>query len=392
MGNGKKVIFFLIDGLADKPVDNKTPLTEANKPNIDYFAKNGVCGELKVLPKNIYPDSELASFSILGYNYKRYKINRGPLEAIGSDLNYKNGWLALRCNLATVNDELIVIDRRAGRNFLYFKELCRFLNDNVKLNVDFSFNHTFGHRAVLIIKSNLSDKITSNDPRKEGEKVKAVQALDKEALVSAKIVQEFIEKSYEILKNHELNKERAKRGLLPANYILFRGAGNYIDNFPNFCKKYKIRKALCIAENGAIKGLCIQAGFNCLTIPETTFEKSLDFIFSNLVNATKEYDLVLVHVKNIDEPGHDGNFELKKKMIEEMDKRFYVLKDFDGILAITCDHITSTSDKSHLPGKVPLLIYGKGRDKVEKFDEISVKKGKLKNYTPNKMWEFVFGK
>ena len=380
----------MVDGLADKPIDGKTPLTEAYTPNIDFLAMNGSCGELKLLSNDIYPDSHTANISLLGYNYKKYDINRGPLEAIGSGINYKNEWLALRCNLATVDENLIVVDRRSGRNSLFLDELCRFLNDNVALRTRFSFNHTIGHRAVLIIKSHLSDRITSNDPKKAGVKVRSIQSLDHLSLVSAKIVQDFIENSHELLLDHKLNKERVRKDLLPFNYILVRGAGNKIDHLPDFCKKYKLEKVLCIAENGSVKGTCVLAGFDYMTIPETDYEGSLDFIFNNLDKAVDEYDLVYVHVKNIDEAGHDGDFQRKKEMIEELDKRLKALKKFDGIFILSCDHITSCSDKSHLAGNVPFLIHGKGKDKVRKFDEMSVKKGKFKNYTSNKMWKIIY--
>lgn len=72
-----------------------------------------------------------------------------------------------------------------------------------------------------------------------------------------------------------------------------------------------------------------------------------------------------------------------------MDKQLEVFKNFDGILVITTDHITSVKTKSHESGKVPLLIYGKGKDTVKTFDEFSVRKGRLKNYVPIKLWKYV---
>ena len=42
----KKVLMIVCDGLSDRPVkelDGKTPTMVANTPNLDWFAKNGIC-------------------------------------------------------------------------------------------------------------------------------------------------------------------------------------------------------------------------------------------------------------------------------------------------------------------------------------------------------------
>jgi len=57
---------------------------------------------------------------------------------------------------------------------------------------------------------------------------------------------------------------------------------------------------------------------------------------------------------------------------------------------ITSDHITSCKTRKHEWGPVPILVYGKGKDRVKKFDELSVKKGKLGLIKGKKLWRFVF--
>jgi 2,3-bisphosphoglycerate-independent phosphoglycerate mutase len=66
-----------------------------------------------------------------------------------------------------------------------------------------------------------------------------------------------------------------------------------------------------------------------------------------------------------------------------------LFRNFNGILIVTCDHITSCEKKAHVHGPVPILIYGKGKDKVKSFDEFSVKKGKLGLMTGKKLWRYV---
>lgn len=394
----RKIVFLLFDGLADLPIDNTTPLKEAKKPNLDYLTKNGITGELTVLPNSFWKGklqgsiSHWANISLLGLDPKKYPLHRGPLEAVGADIPYQEGDLAIRCNLATVDDNLRIIDRRAGRVTYGFDEIVRYVNENLDIGVPFTFLRTYGHRCVLIIKRKLSEKIKTNDPFKIGEKVLKIEALSKEAEESAEIVQKFVNKFYDLSQYHQKNYERKKKGFLPANYLLVREVGNRLSDLPPFPKKWKLDKAVCLAENGVVKATCMLADFNAVTIPELPFRESLEFIFDNIEELLAEYPLVYVHIKWTDIPGHDGNFKEKVKVIEAIDKKLEVFKKFDGIVVVTTDHITSVEFRTHMPGKVPLLIFGKGKDKVKTFDEFSVKKGRLKNYNPRKLWKYVFGK
>ncbi len=394
----KKIIFLLFDGLADLPINGTTPLKEAKKPNLDYLAKNGVTGELTVLPKSFWKGKPLGThnlgISLLGFNPKKYPTQRGPLEAVGTDIPYQEGHLAIRCNLATVDENLKVIDRRAGRATYGLDDIVRYVNTHVDIGVPFTFLRTYGHRCILILKKNLDDRITPNDPFESGERVNPIGALSKEAEESAEFVQRFVDKFYDLAQYHSKNFERKKKGLLPANYLLVRQAGNKLLDLPNFPKKRKLDKAVCLAENGVVKATCMLADFNSVTIPELPFRESLEFIFDNIEELLTNYPLVYVHIKWTDEPGHDGNFKEKVRVIEAIDKKLEAFKKFDGVLIVTTDHITSTEFKTHMPGKVPLLIFGKGKvtNKVKTFDEFSVKKGRLKNYTPQKLWKYVLGK
>jgi 2,3-bisphosphoglycerate-independent phosphoglycerate mutase len=390
----KKIVSILVDGLADLPIKGKTPLAQANKPNLNWLSKRGCVGELKLVPKDLDVSSHIANASFLGYNPKKFYLRRGPLEAVGAGIPYEEGHLALRCNFATYENG-IIIDRRAGRNTLGLNEIARSINRSVSLEVPFLFLRTYGHRAVLILKEKLSDKISSNDPLANGVKVKEVVALKKteKAIKTAKLVRKFIAKAHEQINYHPKNAERIEKGLLPANYILVRGAGNRLEVLrPNFLKKWKLKNAICIAEPGVTKAIAMFAGFSSLTIPELSFKASLDFIFEHIENLLPEYDFILAHIKGPDEPAHDGNFKRKQKIIERIDEKLEIFKNFREILVLTSDHITSCEHKAHMHGPVPLLVYGRGKDKVKNFDEFSVKKGKLKNFNGRKLWKFVFGR
>jgi len=367
----KKVVFILIDGLPDLEAQ-RTPLSEAYKPNLDFFAAKGMCGQILPIDRKLWNEkmrgsvSHFANLSLLGYDLKKYVgYKRGPLEAVGADIPYRNGWLALRCNFATVDKEMKVIDRRVGRNSFGLDELARYINEK------------------------LSDAITDSDPLSDWKKVKEVEALSEKAKRSAKLVNEFLEKSRQLIEYHPVNEKRIKNGLPPANYILTREAGNKLPPLPSFSTKYKVH-AVCIAEKGAVRGVYLLAGFDAITIPERNLSSTLNFIFSSIENALVEYDFVYAHVKGPDEPAHDGDFYRKQRVIEAIDERLEMFRDFDGVLVITSDHITSCKTRKHEWGPVPILVYGKGKDRVKKFDELNVKKGKLGLIKGKKLWRFVF--
>jgi len=414
----KKVVLLVIDGLADTPQvrsgREQTPLSAAKKPNTDWLASRGAVGELSLAPAkrgtDTYPTSHTANVALLGYDPKRYYLQRGPLEAVGVDIPYKEGHLALRCNFATVTKnkvtgELTVTDRRAARSDYGLDEIARFINQHVKLSaggpVEFVFTRTYGHRAVLVIKERLSDQISTNDPNENNRQPKRIEALDSSELSArtAAVVQEFIDATHNVIEYHPKNAERMNRGLPPANYIIVREPGIKLVALPNFTRKWKMKRAVCISENGVMKATCMLAGFSSVTVPEFdpngSPNASLDFVFENIESALAEYDFIYAHIKPADEAGHDGDFERKKRVIETIDKKLESFRGFDGVLVVTCDHITSCEHRKHMPGSVPVLVYGRKRSKAEKiktFNEFSAKKGSLKKLGGRQLWKYVFGK
>ena len=113
------MIYVLLDGVGDLPhpdLDGKTPLEAANTPTLDKIAKNGSIGEVISVGKGIAPESDIAVFNMLGYKFEHADYaGRGVIEAIGVGIDFRDGDLALRGNYSTLNDDEVIIDRRAGR-------------------------------------------------------------------------------------------------------------------------------------------------------------------------------------------------------------------------------------------------------------------------------------
>lgn len=414
------MLFITIDGMGDKIRKNqKTSLEKARTPNLDFLAKNGRCGLVSTVGEKIAPESDIALTAILGYDPFKYYTGRGPLEAfgmgirvsleahgLGVDLNEKD--LVLRANFATINDKGKIIDRRAGRT-LTTKEavkLARRINSKVKLDHPFLFQSEGEHRAILVIEGDFSPNISNTDPgyAKEGmfgvvsnkkiDKFLESKALDKshQSKKAALAVNQFVEKTIEVLKESKVNKERVKKGFLPANIVLTRDAGTKLPNFP-----LKKEKWAAVVGYPLEVGLAKKSGMKAFKVsyPElkerniykylyrclnAEIEKALNVLKKELDNFSSFW----IHFKPVDIPGHDGREKDKIKMIEILDKKFFKIlvehlgKNRNLKIIVTADHATPCSLKLHSADLVPILVYdGVHKDKVAKFGEQYCRKGTI---------------
>lgn len=406
-----KLVYVVIDGVGDRPIKElggKTPLEAAETPNLDMLAKIGKTGLMYTVQKGIAPESDIAVLSILGYDPFKYHVGRGPLEAYGAGLDVKLGCLALRCNFATVDSEGRIIDRRVGRSLTTEEasKLAEVINREVKLEshpADFQFKSTFGHRAVLVIRSltgqPLSSGISNTDPAYERVKGLGVAKLDAEmilrrcepqeetyaAKISADLVNEFVEKSRQVLEEHPVNKRRLEDGKLAANVILTRDAGSHLPKFFNINEKYKIR-FLCLADMPVERGIARLAGMQLVDIPPPSHNIAFDMNLrvNKLLENLPLYDCFYIHIKGPDEPGHDGNYQLKKEIIKLIDEHFFgkLLSKIDlkkTVLCVTADHSTPCELKAHSDDPVPLLISGGPipPDETSHFSERECSRGSL---------------
>lgn len=404
-----KLVYIVLDGAADGFAEGREKsLALAEKPGIDSLAENSVCGLVYTVGKGIAPESDVAVMSLLGYDPEKYYTGRGPLEALGAGIRFSSGQLALRANYATVDPATLrIIDRRAGRSVTTREaRLLAEAIDGMELDGGRAralFRATIGHRGVLVIKHSdmpLSADITNTDPAYERvgrisharssfepyiQKAKPLTDTPN-AKKAAELVNEFTMKAIEILDKHPVNEERRQRGLLPANAILLRDAGDKLPEAEPFQEKYGVDMA-SIVEMVVERGIALALGLADVPLgldPQlvdkpTLLQREVELA----VKALEEHDGVYVHLKGPDEPGHDGDLEGKVKAIEEIDKYFVrpLLDriDRDNVLFIvTSDHATPWYMKSHSDDPVPLMFshprLGEGR---RSFSEESCKNGSL---------------
>jgi len=388
-----KAILVIADGMADRPIKElnwKTPLEAAHKPSLNRIAKIGICGIIDPIAPGIPPGSDTATLSLLGYDALKVYSGRGALEAVGSGVKILPGDVAFRCNFATVTNNLLVLDRRAGR--IANEDAAKLAKSLQKVKLEksskvrFIFKNTIQHRAILVLRgTNLSAAVSDSDPETVGKKVLEIQALDntQKAKYTAKTLNELMQKFHNVLEEHPINKSRVKRKLPPANMILCRGAGT-IPRINKLSEIYDV-KGVCIAAVPLIRGVCNVAGLKLIDVKGATGTPQTDFMAKAkaVVKALKINDFALLHVKATDVASHDGNVKQKIEMIEKIDQMLgYVLDNVDlnsTCLAVTADHTTSCATRNHEGDPVPVAIASSyvRSDNVSEFDERSCAKGGL---------------
>ena len=377
-----KGILLILDGIGDLPnslLAGKTPLEVADTPNLDFFASKSELGMMWPVRKEFIPESDEAVVSIFGNEL--ISSTRGQLEARGAGIKLMRGDLALRVNFATIDslDKGNIIDRRAGRTLTTedAEILTKALAKGIKSPIKFEFKPTVQHRAALVFRGGFSENISGNDfPHVQGEekifgKINLCEPLDDDenSQYTSNIVNEFIEKTYQILNNHPVNNERRKKGLMPANYLLIRGAG--IE--PPKLKQYK--KWLSVCYMPLEIGFAEVSGMTNFSFPypklksfdsyENLHEglrEACDFSIKTLKANTKKFNYAYIHIKETDVPGHDNKPLEKKLMLEEIDRSLIkFLREFaqqnNVKIVITGDHSTPCKLKSHSADLVPVLLF-----------------------------------
>lgn len=409
-----KLLYVILDGVGDLPIKElggMTPLEAADTANMDKLASEGKQGFVYTVGEGIAPESDIGVISILGYDAHKYYTGRGPLESYAEGLEVRNGDLAYRVNFATreANSDNI-IDRRVGRNLSTQEasDLAKEINTKVKLTsppAGFTFKNTIGHRGVLVIRgkdARLSAEVTNTDPAygREGvfgvAKEKFENVLLKcvpmpghddseEAGAAAALTNDFIKKSTAVLNESSINKKRIKDGMLSANLILTRDAGDRLPEFPPINEKYNKRFG-CFVEMPVERGIALLTGMEVVDLPFPSGDLKKDYILRSkkVLSVLKDFDCLYVHIKGPDEPAHDGDFMRKKESVELIDKYFFgeILPSLDmksTVIAITADHATPCAIKAHSADPVPLLVSGAGvsPDGLTSFGETSSKKGAI---------------
>ena len=393
-----KGLMLIQDGLGDRPIyrlGRRTPLEAANTPNMDNLARNAVNGLVDPLAPGIRVGTDVGTLALFGYNPLRTYWGRGPIEAMGINMKLVPQDVALRCNFATVDDQMRVTDRRAGRIREGTRKLAGALDGlDVSDDIEVVFKEATEHRAVLVLRGEkLSPEVSDTDPgpSNAGERVRRCEPSEpglKLAQRTADAVNRFVERSHEILKDHPINKARAHEGKLPANIVLTRGAGCAL-KMRSITERFGLKGA-CIAGESTVVGVARMAGFDIFTSPRFTanVDTILDEKARYATEALKVHDLVVLHVKGTDILSHDNRPLDKMHFIEKIDEMLGILLsqiDDNVYVGLAADHATPCEVGEHTADPVPVTIYGPDvlTDNVSGYSERSCQRGGLCRLTAN---------
>jgi 2,3-bisphosphoglycerate-independent phosphoglycerate mutase len=337
-----KIVLLVIDGLGGLPRNGRTELETAGTTHLDRIALRGTCGLTDPVLMGVTPGSGPAHLALFGYDPLRYRLGRGILEALGSDVEVRHGDLVARGNFATLKDGLVV-DRRAGRiPTSECERLCRILNAAFagKTDPEVSLFPGKEHRFVVRFRAaGLHDALADADPQKDHKPPVPAKAEAPEAARAAEIVNAFLADVVAVLKNEPV-----------ANAALLRGF-SLQPSIPSLQDLYRLNPA-AIAGYPMYKGLAKLIGMKAYAVGAETKD-----LFDALESHWNEHDFFYLHFKKTDAAGEDGDFEAKVRAIEEIDACIPRIEALHpDVFVITADHSTPAQLKGHSFHPNPFLL------------------------------------
>lgn len=350
--------------MSDWPISslgNRTPLEAADKPNMDYMASHGALGMVQVVPKEMYPGSDVSNLSIIGYDPREVYTGRSPLEAASMGIELGREDVAVRCNVVTLKNDGAdseMEDFSAGHitsdeSAELLKELQSKVGEKgVRFHPGVSYRNLMvwpgGNDAVETTPPHdiHGKKITEYLPRGEG----------------SELLLDLMAASREIFEDHPVNRKRRAEGKLAGNSIWLWGQGK-APRMETFVEKFGLTGSV-VAAVDLIKGIGIYCGLEVIQVPgatgyvDTNFRGKAEYALREL----ERKDFVLIHVEAADEAGHNGSAPEKVRAIERIDKEMLSIilaraKECDLRILLLPDHPTPVSIRTHAQEPVPFVIY-----------------------------------
>ena len=405
-----KYLIVIPDGTGDEPMEeleNKTALEVADIPLINELATKGEIGMVQNIPEGIPPGSDAANLSVMGYDPSVYLTGRSPLEAASIGINMSETDVSFRVNISTLYGEgeyenLTIKDHSAGDiTTEEADELLKAIKAELETD-DIKFYTGVSYRHCMIVKNGettydltpphdaLEQKTGPHMPKGEG----------------VEFISEMMKKSYEILKDHPINKKRIAEGKNPGNTLWIWGLGKK-PRLSSFQEKYGITGA-AISAVDLIKGIAICAGLEAPEVEGATGTVDTDYTAkanAGIQGYKDGLDFIYMHIEGTDECSHQGDLEGKLRGLNCIDQK--ILKpmleylestDEEFSILIVPDHRTSLKKRTHTSDPVPFVVYrAKGKTPLlvgnpkNRFSEVSGETGMTFD-AGYKLTDYFFGK
>ena len=363
-----KYAIIIPDGCADEPqesLDGRTPLQAAEVPAMDEIATAGMVGRSYNVPDSLEAGSDVANLSVLGYNPLEHFTGRAPLEAAAQGIELGREDWAVRCNLVTIEDQ-VMRDFTAGH--ISTDEAAELLKtaqeqlggERLKFYPGVSYRNLLVYRGAgesapfsrhtrTTPPHDLTDRSVLDDhPRGPG----------------SDLLNQLMGDTMALFAEHPVNVARRQQGKLPATNVWLWGLG-ITPQLESFQERFGIRGAMITAVD-LLRGLAKLVGWRRIEVPGATGYLDTDYAAKGhaAVEALDDAELVFVHVEAPDEASHEGDVAAKIKAIEEIDRHIVsplhaALKSRgDYRILVTPDHPTLLRTKTHAHGFVPWAIAG----------------------------------
>jgi 2,3-bisphosphoglycerate-independent phosphoglycerate mutase len=394
-----KYILLVPDGAADDPLpdlDGKTPLQAARTPYLDGLARKGRVGSVLTVPEGMYPGSDVANMSLLGYEPARYYTGRGPLEAAALQVPLGPRDVAYRCSLIA-SDGTTLLDYSAGHVGTGDARTLMALVQEKLGSRRFTFFPGVSYRHILRWTDGELDMQTTPPHDIQGKAIAPfLPSGDGEAALRSLIFD-----SLELLDGHPINRRRKSEGQPPANMLWPWGQG-LATTLPDFFRARGGRTGAVITAVDLIRGLGRCAGLKVVDVPgatgyiDTNYRGKAEYALQTLDGGV---DFLFLHVESPDESGHEGNLDHKIQSLEDIDREV-IGTLLDGFqqrrqpfrLLVTPDHATPIALRTHRPGPVPFLLYDSRREEnnILPYDERALEDTRLRVEEGHRLIELLF--
>lgn len=359
------ILLVVLDGLGGLP-DPESGLTEletAHTPNMDELASRSSLGMLRPVLPGITPGSGPGHLALFGYDPTKYMIGRGALSALGVGFELKPGDVAARLNLATLDEEDRVLDRRAGRpSDEEGRRITDLLREGVSLgeDVELFLIHEKEHRVVLVLRGGeLGANLVDTDPQVTGVEPLDPRPLDADSERTAQILSTFLAAARELLRD-----EDRVTGLLARGYARYEG-------FPTLSQRFGL-SGLALARYPMYRGVASLVGMEIPGVPSSD-EEAVALMEGHFGRA----GLHFIHFKAPDARGEDRDFGAKVEAIQAVDALIPRLVALGAdVTAVTGDHSTPARMGSHSWHPVPALLHSEvARPTGSRFGEATCRCG-----------------
>ena len=385
-----KYVLIIGDGIADEPVaalGGRTPLETVECGYINQLA-GGRFGTCQTVPAGVLPGSDTAILAIFGYDPRTCYTGRSALEAAGMGVMLRPGETSLRVNLCAIEGDTFESARILSHNggSIEGEEAVELMQDlihdprfaSLAAPIGFSIHvtPTFRHTGVID---------AAHEPDRSGMRFTEPHNILGQPLeghmpagVMGEALTALMRVSYEVLRDHPVNKRRIAEGKLPANCIWPWGPGSAM-SLASFEFLYG-KKGSAISAVPLVWGIAGLCGVDTPRVEganaelNTNYEGKVEAVLAALKDGA---DFACVHVEAPDECAHGGDVEGKCEAIRRLDTRVVGplldrLGDIDPEyrVLILSDHPTLLNTRGHDGNPVPFAIYdSRNPGAPRKFDE-----------------------